>query len=174
LKETLNRIDKEIESGLKLKAVDRLRNLINEYPNDLTIWDKLANLYYDSGFLDAAGCYWILFEPNDERKKKSIEAYKKTVNNSGYQILQEITFRGDKDKLPEYAKRKLIELESDSKQKVDYVPKFSPKRKKTDKKTNDYEETFRDKLIKMLIIGIVILIPVLSIIGLIRVIQWII
>jgi len=70
LKETFDRKDEEIESGLKFKAADRLRNLINEYPNDLTLWDKLAELYYESGFLDAAGRYWILFEPNDDRKRK--------------------------------------------------------------------------------------------------------
>lgn len=174
MKEKLKKIDEEIKCGLKLKAADRLRSLINEYPNDLTIWDKLAELYYDSGFLDAAGRYWILFEPNDERKRKSIEAYRSTVNNSGYQILQEITFRGDKEKLPEYAKRTLIELEADSRQKVNYVPHFGPKQKKIDRNKEDSVKTFGDKLINGLIISALIMFPVLAVIGLIRVIQWII
>lgn len=173
LDEKLNRIDEEIAGGMKFKAVDRLRNLINEYPNDLTIWNKLAELYYESGFLDAAGRYWILFEPNDERKKRSIEAYTKTVNNSGYQILQEITFRGDKDQLPDFAKNKLMELEADSKQRVEYVPRFGPKIKKKVSEKYKAEKTFHDKIIKTLILAVVILVPILALIGLIQVIRWI-
>ena len=100
LQEKLNRIDQEIEAGLKLKSADRLRNLINEYPNELGIWEKLAELYYESGFIDAAGRYWILTEPKEERINESVAIYLNSVNNSGTKILQDITFRGDKDKLP--------------------------------------------------------------------------
>ena len=173
LKETLNSIDEEIASSKKFKAADRLRNLINEYPNDLTIWDKLAQLYYDSGFLDAAGRYWILFEPNDNKKKKSIETYEETVNNSGCQILNEITYRGDKNSLPTYAQKKMLELEADSRERAKYVPKFKPKLNKNQRKKTKYQKTLKDKVIEKLIIGLLILIIVLAIIGLIRVIQWI-
>ncbi|MDT0295838.1 DUF6584 family protein [Mesonia ostreae] len=128
LKEKLEKIDSEIENGLKFKASDRLRNLIQENPNETQLWNKLAELYYESGFLDSAGKYWILTEPTEDRIKKSVEIYVKSVNYSGYQILQEIVFRGDKSKLSEFAQNKLTELEADSKKKADYVPKFSPKK----------------------------------------------
>ncbi|WP_370687409.1 DUF6584 family protein [Fulvivirga maritima] len=36
----------------------------------MELWDKLAKLYYDSGFLDAAGKYWILTEPVSDRIEK--------------------------------------------------------------------------------------------------------
>ncbi len=173
LQEKLNRIDEEIKSGLKLKAADRLRNLINDYPNELSLWNKLAELYYQSGFLDAAGRYWILFEPTDDRIKESIEAYKKSVNNSGYQILQEITFRGEKKKLPEYAQKKLEELEADSKKKAQYVPRFTKKLNKKERKEKETPQSFRDKVIEKLFFGCLIAIPILVIIGLIRVFQWI-
>jgi hypothetical protein len=174
MKKTLDRIEIDIANGLKLKAVDRLRNLINEYPNDLSLRDKLADLYYNSGFLDAAGRYWILFEPNDNRKRKSIEAYEKTVNKSGYQILQDITFRGDKDKLPEYARKKILELESDSKEKVNYVPYSKTNQKNKNYRDKKRELSFQDSLVFLLSIGTIILVVTLIIIGLIRVIQWII
>ncbi|MEP2237107.1 MAG: DUF6584 family protein, partial [Maribacter sp.] len=87
LKEKLDKIDSEIEKGLKFKSSDRLRNLIQDNPNEIQLWYKLAELYYESGFLDAAGKYWILTEPTEERIRKCVAIYEKSVNYSGYQIL---------------------------------------------------------------------------------------
>ena len=169
----LESIETDIQNGLKFKTADRLRNLINQYPNEQKLWNKLAELYYESGFLDGAGRYWILTEPTDERIKKSIEAYQKSVNYSGYQILQEITFRGDKSKLSEYGKKKLTELENDSLEKVSYIPKFAKNLNRNErKKQKNKKRTFKDKLIEKLIIGIFISIPILAIIGIIALIDW--
>tara|TARA_R110002049_G_scaffold70683_3_gene182485 strand:- start:17 stop:607 length:591 start_codon:yes stop_codon:yes gene_type:complete len=173
LKEKLEKIDSEIENGLKFKASDRLRNLIQENPNETQLWNKLAELYYESGFLDSAGKYWILTEPTDERIKKCVEIYEKSVNYSGYQILQEIVFRGDKSKLSEFAQNKLAELEADSKKKASYVPKFSPKKNKPKNKNSEHKQTFKDKLGGYLIFGIVASIVVLIIIGFVTIIKWI-
>lgn len=38
-KDKLHRIEGDVEKGLKFKAADRLRNLINENPNNLEIWE---------------------------------------------------------------------------------------------------------------------------------------
>ncbi|WP_375238663.1 DUF6584 family protein [Aurantibacter sp.] len=173
LKEKLDKIDSEIENGLKFKATDRLRNLIQENPNEIELWNKLAELYYESGFLDSAGKYWILTEPTDNRIKKCVEIYEKSVNYSGYQILQEIVFRGDKSKLPEFTQKKLLELESDSKGKANYVPKFSPKSNKQRPKKGSPKMDFRDKLTVYPIVGIFIFLAICSIIGVITVIKWI-
>ena len=86
----LTNIEKEIKDGLKLKACDKLRNLINQYPNDLSLYDKLANVYFESGFYDAAGKYWILIEPKNENIRSCVDIYKKSVNNSGTKILQDL------------------------------------------------------------------------------------
>jgi tetrahydromethanopterin S-methyltransferase subunit G len=173
LKEKLEKIDSEIENGLKFKASDRLRNLIQDNPNETQLWNKLAELYYDSGFLDSAGKYWILTEPTDDRIKNCVEIYEKSVNYSGYQILQEIVFRGDKSKLSEFAQNKLAELEADSKKKADYVPKFSPKKNKRKNTNSEYKQTFKDKLGGYLIFGIIASIVILIIIGFVTVIKWI-
>ena len=172
LKEKLEKIDFEIENGLKSKASDRLRNLIQENPNEIQLWNKLAELYYESGFLDSAGKYWILTEPTDERIKKCVEIYEKSVNYSGYQILQEIMFRGDKSKLSEFAQNKLTELEADSKKKTGYIPKFTPKNNKQ-KRASKHKQSFKDKLGGYLLAGFFISIVILIIIGFATVIKWI-
>ncbi|EDP94986.1 tetratricopeptide repeat protein [Kordia algicida OT-1] len=171
LKEKLDKINSEIEKGLKFKATDRLRNLIQENPNELELRNKLAELYYESGFLDAAGKYWILTEPTDERIKECVAMYEQSVNYSGYQILQELVFRGDKSKLSEFAQKKLSELESDSKKKVDYIPKFSAKNNKKRYKKGISKSTLKEKLITSLIIGILIFLAICSIIGVITVVK---
>lgn len=68
ISDKLIKIEKEIELGLKYISVDRLRNLIKEYPNNMKIRGTLAELFYESGFLDAAGRYSILTEPTEIEK----------------------------------------------------------------------------------------------------------
>lgn len=174
LKKNLNKIDSDIHKGLKYRATDRLRNLIQINPNEIELWNKLAELYYESGFLDLAGKYWILTEPTDDRIKKCVEIYEKSVNNSGYQILQEIVFRGDKSKLPEYARKKLTELESDSKKTVNYVPKFNPKTNKQEMNNSDNKQTFKEILGRFIFFLILAIILILIIVGFSTVIKWII
>ncbi|AXT53181.1 hypothetical protein D1818_20985 [Aquimarina sp. BL5] len=173
IKDKLTKIESEIDSGLKLKAADRLRNLINQYPNEIELWNRLAELYYESGFLDAAGRYWILTEPSEDRIKKCVEIYEKSVNYSGTKILQNITFRGDKSQLSEFAQKKLTDLESDSKKKSNYIPKFVPKLNKQKRKTEKHKDPLSNKLIGFILGGFLLSIPVFAIIGLIKVIDWI-
>ena len=173
LKQKLEKIDSEIEKGLKYKASDRLRNLIQENPNETQLWNKLAELYYDSGFLDSAGKWWILTQPTDERIKKCVDIYEKSVNYSGYQILQEITFRGDKSKLSEFAQKKLSELESDSKKKTKHIPEFSPRINKPKRKSEKYKQTFNEKIGGFIFFGILIIIGILIIVGFVTAIKWI-
>jgi len=173
IKEKLDKIDLEIESGLKFKSADRLRNLIQQYPNEQELWIKLAELYYDSGFLDLAGKYWILTEPTEERIKKCVEIYEKSMNYSGFKILKDLVFRGDKLKLSAYAQEKLSDLESDSKKKYNFVPKFKPK---SNIQINNptQKQSSNDWFMGILFISIFILIGLLIIIGFITVIRWII
>lgn len=133
----------------------------------------MAELYYESGFLASAGKYWILTEPKDERIKKSVEIYEKSVNHSGTKILQDITFRGDKTKLSEYGKNKLKELELDSKKKSNYIPKFKQITNRKKKSQENEKRTFKDKLAEKLFFGVLIAIVILIIIGFSTVISWV-
>ena len=168
----LDKIDIEITEGKKFKACDRLRNLINEQPNNLNLYDKLASVYFESGFYDAAGKYWILIEPKNDNIKKCIEIYKKSVNYSGTKILQDLKFSGIKSELDEYAKNQLEELEKDSFKRSKYVPNFG-------KEKNKYEIPYKHnlklkyKIIEKIGILILISIPVLIILGILKVYEWI-
>lgn len=173
LNQKLARIDKEIQQGLKMKAADRLRNLTNQYPNELIIWERLAELYYNSGFLDAAGKFWILSEPKSEVIQKCVTLYEKSVNYSGTQILNEIIFKGDKNKLSDYAKNRLLALEKSSKEKSGYVPNFLPKLNKTQRKNQAYTSSTLEKLIPFVLLFALISTLVLAVVGLGTVIDWI-
>jgi hypothetical protein len=122
--------------------------------------------------LDAAGKYWILTEPTTDRIKKCVAIYEKSVNYSGYQILQDIVFRGDKSQLSPYVKNKLTELELSSKEKVNHIPKFQPKRNKKHKDKSK-KMSFRDQLTQYFIGGILIGLAACLLIGIVTVFKWI-
>jgi hypothetical protein len=169
----LDRIEINIKNGLKFRAADRLRSMINQYPNETILWTRLAELYYESGFLASAGKYWILTEPKDEKIRRCVEIYEKSVNYSGTKILQDITFRGEKSKLTEFAQKKLTELELDSKKKTNYVPKYLPILNQKKIKDLNQKKSFKDQLIKFGFFTALILIIIFLIVGFINVINWI-
>lgn len=173
IQEKLNKIDLEFENGLRFKATNRLRNLIQENPNEIELWNRLAEYYYKSGFFDSAGKYWILTEPTEARIKMCVDIYEKSVNHSGYQILQEIVFRGDKYKLPHYAQEKLAELESDSRKKMNYIPKFNPKLNIQKNNKSAQTQSLKGKLVGVIFFSILAIIVIIIIIGFITVIKWI-
>ena len=173
LKKILLKVDSEFENGLRYKATDRLRNLIQENPNNIELRNKLAEFYYESGFLDSAGKYWILTEPTDDRIRICVEIYEKSVNYSGNRILTELVFRGEKSKLPKYAQQKLIELELDSKKKVNHIPKFYPKSNTQKSNKTEQKQTLKEKLFGFIFFSVLALIFILLVIGFITVIKWI-
>ncbi|MCW4470468.1 hypothetical protein OGH69_15965 [Flavobacterium sp. MFBS3-15] len=96
---------------MKMKAAMRLRSLINSYPHEIQWRTDLGQLYYDAGFLDAAGLFWMLDDPVIGHVKECVALYEESVNNSPQQILKDINFRGDTTALPVYAREKLEALE---------------------------------------------------------------
>lgn len=105
--------EQEIKKGLKLKAVNRLKNVINFSPDEMGARTMLAQLYYEAGFYDAAGLYWMLTEPTEDHVKECVAIYKASVNYSPIQILKDIKYRGDKSELPQYALQTLNALEEE-------------------------------------------------------------
>ena len=165
-----SKIDFDIKEGRKYKATLRLRNLINEYPDELNLRNQLADLYYQSGFYDEAGKFWILSETINPEISKCIEIYKNSVNNSGNQILKDIVFRGDKNKLSINQQTILKELEKNSLEKTKTVPNLQ--KKKNQKNLIEYKETSKDRLIIYLFLIIIIFIVLLLILGIIKIIEW--
>lgn len=112
LQNTLVSIEVDVEKGLKYKATQRLRSLITTYPNDLSLRERLAELYYQSGFLDMAGLYWFLTEPTDERIQLAVSVYESSVSHSSQKILADIKYRGHRNQLSDYGLQKLTQLEA--------------------------------------------------------------
>lgn len=155
------RIDEDLRAGRKKKACDRLRNLINEFPDDISLREKLGQIYYDSGFKDEAGKFWILSEIQNFEMKDAVDIYRNSFSNSGNAILKDIVFRGDKNQLSEYSRNILSELESDSFKKTKHIPEF----KRKDREKGNYEESKENFLSKIgfyLFVGGLVLLPILG------------
>jgi len=104
LENQLNKVKFEVAAGARYKAAERLRILISQYPDDPNLRSALAQLYYDGGFEDAAGLYWLLIEPVNQEMIKAVEVYKESVKHSEYKMLQDVKFRGNVKLLPPYSK----------------------------------------------------------------------
>ena len=170
IRDKIDRIDQEIKEGIKGKAIGRLNNLIYTYPDEVRIRIKVAEVYYNAGFLDLAGKYWILSELTDTHVRRCIELYEKSLDNSGRLILEDIKFRGDKNLLSLTAQTKLNELETDSFNKWKYIPKFKLNRAIRKEKTIVKPiDKVRRKILNALILILIISIPIFAIIGIISV-----
>ncbi|MBL1223455.1 hypothetical protein JET18_21635 [Chryseobacterium sp. L7] len=163
------RIEKDLEGGRKKKACNRLRNLINQFPDDLSLRKKLGQIYFEAGFLDEAGKFWILSEPDDKEMENAVEIYKRSLSYSGNAILKDIVFRGDKNILSDCAQRALKDLENDSLKKTNHIPEYKRKYKQESK--DDHQLSFLNKIGIALLIGIIILIPILGIVKLFELIK---
>ena len=71
--------------------------MINQFPNDLSLRRRLGQIYFEAGFLDEAGKFWILSKPENNEMENAVEIYRKSLSNSGNAILKDIVFRGDKN-----------------------------------------------------------------------------
>ncbi|MCT2561319.1 hypothetical protein N0B48_05395 [Chryseobacterium sp. pc1-10] len=159
------KIEKDLEEGRKKKACDRLRNAINQYPDDLSLRKKLGRIYYEAGFLDEAGKFWILSEPQDKEMENAVEIYKSSLSYSGNAILKDIVFRGNKNILNEYALNVLKDLEIDSLKKTNHIPEYKQKYKQGLAEPKS-KQSFLSKVGICLLIGMVIVLPVLGLVKL--------
>lgn len=112
LEPQLRLAEQEAALGLKGRAVNRLKNIINTYPDEIRVREMLGKLYYEAGFLDLAGLQWLLCESSPEREK-CVKVYLKSVKDSPIQVLKDLKYRGEKSRLPLYAQEKLNILQQD-------------------------------------------------------------
>lgn len=63
LQNQLQQAEAEIKKGQKFKAVNRLKNIINSFPDEMGARAMLAQLYYEAGFYDAAVFTGYLLSP---------------------------------------------------------------------------------------------------------------
>ena len=169
--DSLKRIEIDLKKGRKFIACDKLRNLINENPNNFELREKLAEIYYESGFYDRAGLFWILTEPKNDEIKKCQEIYLSTVNNSGNKVLKDFKFRGDENLLSEYAKTKLHILQTNSFEKTGNVPIYKEKpnySRKSNFKPNN------SKFPALIFFSVIIFIGILLVLGFYKLVEIIV
>lgn len=107
---TLLKIDVDLAAGRKGLAVKRLRSLIVTYPNDLSLRNRLAEIYYDAGFIDTAGRYWFLSEPENDKMREAVAIYEQTVGSAQH-VLDDLGRLKDIEAPDGYAKNKLAEFD---------------------------------------------------------------
>lgn len=172
MRNLFEKIEQDLKEGKKKKACDRLRNLINHFPDDLSLRKRLGQIYYDAGFIDEAGKYWILSVPENKEMEKAVVLYRKTLGNSGSAILKDIVFRGSKAQLNEYAMKVFAELEKDSLKKTKHIPDFKPKtREKGNYSELEAKTSFVNKIFIVALIAFLISLPILGIFKLFEVIK---
>ncbi|WP_294734922.1 DUF6584 family protein [uncultured Flavobacterium sp.] len=165
----LNRAQSEIDKGLKQRAANRLKNVLNTYPDATEAREMLALMYYESGFLGMAGLYWMLTDPTEDYIRECIKVYKESVKSSSIQILSDLKYRGDKSGLSGYAYKKLTAIENEV---ISRERSTSYKSKKTG--NHSEKETFKEKLMSSAPFGIVLLCLIFFITGVIVSITWVI
>lgn len=173
LEEKLKSVKKDIEKGLKSRAMNRLQGLINAYPNELTFRQELGKLYLSVDWKEKAGLHLLLLSTGNKFENEAIEIYRTSVNNSGHKILVDLKFKGEKDKISEYSRNMLEVLEQKSLNETKTIPKFIHIPPNGIVRGNAIKETWKDKLEVLLVIALVVSIPILIIIGLVQVVKWI-
>ena len=121
--------------------------------------ERLAEIYFESNFLDYAGLYWMLTEPKTENIKLAQDTYLQSVNYSSYKILNDIRFCGDRRLLTDYARNTIIKLEKDCEKKKIMLPKFKRKsnKKRVQHQTEDTSGCFGKYLGAFIVIFFIII-----------------
>ncbi len=167
--EKIGRVDNDLDKGLKKRAIDRLHGLIKTYPDELAFRTKLGHIYLDIGFKDSAGQFFVLEKDRTNEMDEAVTIYLDSVNRSGWKILNDIQFQGDKGNLNDFAKQRLTEFEEWSQKETGRIPTFRKKRiglpRTKQKGTWDFDA--------VLIFGGLVSVVILTIIGLVTVIRWI-
>ncbi|MBX3096310.1 MAG: hypothetical protein KF812_05555, partial [Fimbriimonadaceae bacterium] len=84
------KIAEDIATGRLGIARDRLRALLREVPNDLTVRDELGEVNLRLGYPVEAGRWWFLVPDPDERKQEAIRQFVESCNSNVAEILRKL------------------------------------------------------------------------------------
>lgn len=122
--ETLRRVEEDIAAGNLGKARDRLHGLVQQYPDDLSLRSRLAEVYWQLRFPAMAGCYWYLEEPTTEAMRQAQAEFERSCGRDPLHILLRLKFRGNVESLPQYARLQLERLQEECQRKHGRYPAF--------------------------------------------------
>ncbi len=115
LDETLKRVEREIEAGELGRARDRLQGLLVTYPADLSLRQRLGEVYWRLQYPEKAGLYWYLLPSKRPEMDIAKAAFERRHRNSPRQMLNELRFRGGLDSVRgTYAEGVLLRLAAEA------------------------------------------------------------
>ncbi len=162
LKQTLQKVEADIQQGDYGKARDRLHGLISSYPDDLSIRRKLGEIYWKLQFPAMAGRYWYLEDDKSPEMEIACKSFESTFGNNVMKMLFAIKFQGDFRLIEEhYAGRVLLNLHEQAKEKYRFYVDFRNKR------ANKFYQSPKGKNKNSLFIAIGCLIFLVVLIGLV-------
>ena len=107
----LARVEADLRSGDVGKARDRLHTLVHDYPNDVGLRTRLAEVYQRLKFPAMAGRYWYLEASWTAEMEDSIAIFRRSCGDDPLRILSALKFRGDSSQIPKYARERLGSLQ---------------------------------------------------------------
>jgi hypothetical protein len=171
IKQTLNKIERDIASGDYGKARDRLHGLIATYPDNLALRRKLGKVYWQLQYPAMAGRYWYLEEDKSPDMVAACKAFERSCGNSSLQMLLFLKFRGDLESIDSvFARQTLRTLQSQVKEKYGYYITFGKRG------AEKYQWTPARKP-RDVVVGVACVVAVLvglglMLVGLVTVINW--
>ncbi|MED4651813.1 DUF6584 family protein [Bacillus pseudomycoides] len=155
---TLIKIEKDIENHDLGKARDRLHGLIQAYPEDLSLRKKLGDIYFKLQYPTMAGRYWYLEENKTPEMLQACQRFEKSMGNIPNEIVRALKFKGDSAIIN---KLSLNYTSSTIQHRVISQIVQGP------------EETWKDTLITIGCISILLILIVSTCIGLYTIFNWI-
>jgi len=155
---TLIKIEKDIENHDLGKARDRLHGLIQAYPEDLSLRKKLGDIYFKLQYPTMAGRYWYLEENKTPEMLQACQRFEKSMGNSPNEIVRALKFKGDSAIIN---KLSLNYTSSNIQHRVISQIVQGP------------EETWKDTLVTIGCISILLILIITACIGLYTIFNWI-
>ena len=99
LQESLARVSSDVERGDLGKARDRLEGLLAAYPDDLSIRDRLGDIYWRLQYPERAGRHWYLLETTRPEMDAAKQAFESRYGGDAWLMLDAIGYHGGLESL---------------------------------------------------------------------------
>ncbi len=108
---TLARVENDLTRGDLGKARDRMHGLVAQYPDDISLRAKLAEIYARLHYPQMAGRYWYLEQEKTSAMREACLVFERSCGGDPLPILLALKFRGDPATLTAYPRGRLEDLQ---------------------------------------------------------------
>lgn len=99
LQEALVRASRDIERGDLGKARDRLEGMLAGYPDELSLRDRLGEVYWRLQYPERAGRCWYLIESTHPEMDEAKRAFESRYGNDAWLMLDALDYHGGLESL---------------------------------------------------------------------------